>query len=126
MLDLSIPGAKKLLADRIRENIDSVTTVKGKHSWRIKPSSLGKECIAANWYSYRWAKRVGKPGRVGRIFDKGHETEPRLLEYLRASGWIVWDRDPNKAPDDKFPQFGFKALDGHISAYLDGIGNHPE
>lgn len=126
MLDLSIPGAKKLLADRTRERIDDATTVVGKHSWRIKPSSLGKECIAENWYAYRWAKRVNKPGRIGRIFDKGHETEPRLMEYLRKSGWVIWDRDPNKAPDDPYPQFGFKALGGHISAYLDGIGHHPE
>jgi len=126
MIDLTIPGARKLLADKVTAQIDAATVVKGKHAWRIKPSAVGKDCIAAGWYGYRWAKRADKPGRVGRIFGKGHDTEPRLMTYLRASGWHVWDVDPRKAPDDKFPQFNFKALDGHMSAYLDGIGYHPE
>ena len=125
MLDLTLPGATKMLADKIVTGIDAATELQGKHSWRVKPSMLGKECIAAGWYAFRWAKRVNKPGKVARIFAKGHDTEPRLIDYLRRSGWIVLDVDPAKA-GKKFEQWNFKALNGHMSAYLDGIGSHPE
>lgn len=124
MIDLSLPGATKMLADQIVSGIDAATALQGKHSWRVKPSSLGKECVAAGWYAFRWAKRVNKPGKVARIFAKGHDTEPRLIDYLRRSGWLIADRDPSKIGTN-FEQWNFKALDGHLSAYLDGIGSHP-
>ncbi len=126
MIDLTIPGAKKLLAEQIQADIEAASVRPGKHSWRIKPSNLGKECVAKLWYAFRWAKKTDIPGRVGNIFDAGNDTEPRLMEKLRRAGWEVLDEDPSKADRENFRQWNFKALDGHMSAYLDGIGRHPE
>ena len=126
MIDITLPGAPKLLADRVVAQIDEATTRPGKYVWRIKPSSVGKECVAANWYAFRWAKCKTLPGRIARIFAKGHDTEPRLIEYLRVSGWTVLDIDPSTPPESKFRQWNIKALNGHMSAYADGIGWHPE
>lgn len=125
MIDLTIPGATRLLGNRIKEGVDEVTKRPGKYSWRIKPSNLGGECVARMWYAFRWAAKKDVPAQRGRIFDDGDMYEPRIVAWLRASGWTIKDKDPSKV-GTKFEQWNFKALDGHISSYLDGIGYHPE
>lgn len=125
MIDLTIPGAARLLADRITTAVDDTTALPGKFSWRIKVSALGGECVAKQWYGFRWVAKADIKGRIARIFDDGNVYEPRIVEWLRKSGWTVQDIDPAKA-GSRFEQWNFKALDGHISAFLDGIASHPE
>jgi hypothetical protein len=57
--------------------------------------------------------------------DRGTDRENSLVKYLRQAGWIVQDTDPSKE-GKKFNQWNFTAIDGHVSAYLDGIMYHPE
>ena len=125
MLDLTTPGATRLLADHIKGDIDRVTTKPGKYSWRIKPSSLGGDCVAKIWYAFRWVRKSTPPPRIQRIFDVGNAFEQPIVDWLRAAGWELYDKDPSKI-GSKFEQWNFKALDGHMSAYLDGIGAHSE
>lgn len=125
MIDFAVPGAARLAADRITAAVDAATARPGKYSWRIKPSALGGECVARLWYAYRWAAKKDVPGKLGRIFDDGDMYEPRIVEWLRSSGWTIQDKDPSKI-GTKFEQWNFKALDGHVSSYLDGIAMHPE
>jgi len=125
MHDLSIPGATRLIADKIKAQIDTVTEQPAKYSWRIKPSNLGSECVAALWYAYRWVKRNPIDGRIGRIFGSGSAFEAPTMDWLRKAGWEILDKDPSKI-GTKFEQWNFKALDGHISAYLDAVGRHPD
>lgn len=125
MTDLSTPGFAKLIADKIKAQIDTVTSRPAQYSWRIKPSNLGSDCVAKLWYAYRWAKRKPIEGRIGRIFGVGSAFEAPIMEWLRAAGWEILDKDPNKV-GTKYEQWNFKALDGHISAYLDAKGRHPE
>lgn len=125
MIDLTVPGFPRLLADRITAAVDDVTAKPGKFSWRIKVSALGGPCVAKQWYGFRWVAKKGIPGKLARIFEDGNTYEPRIVEWLRASGWTVQDKDPSKI-GTKYEQWNFKALDGHISAFLDGIGSHPE
>lgn len=124
-VDIDTPGVARLMADRLREHMHETGARKGKYSWRIKPSNLGGDCVAQLWYAYRWAKKSDIPAPRQRIFDVGNASEERLVRYLREAGWSVQDTDPSKAGRD-FDQWNFKALDGHISAYLDAKGSHPE
>lgn len=125
MIDLTVPGSTKLLAEQIQADITATGARPGKYSWRIKPSNLGKECVAQLWYSFRWVRKTDIPAQLGNVFDAGNDTEPRLMAKLRRAGWEVLDEDPSKAHKESFRQWNFKALDGHMSAYLDGIGRHP-
>lgn len=126
MIDLTVPGATKLLAEKIQNAITASGERPGKYSWRVKPSNLGKECVAQLWYAFRWVRKAPIPAKVANVFEAGNDTEPRLMAKLRRSGWEVLEEDPAKADRKAFRQWGFKALDGHISAYLDGIGRHEE
>lgn len=125
MIDFSIPGTTKLIASKIKAQIDNATSQPAKYSWRVKPSNLGSECVAKLWYAFRWAKRVPIDGRIGRIFGTGSAFEAPIMNWLREAGWEILDKDPSKA-GTKFEQWNFKALDGHISAYLDALGRNPE
>jgi len=125
MIDLTIPGAARLLADRVQAAVEDTTALPGKHSWRIKVSALGGECVAKQWYAFRWVAKRDIPGKLARIFDDGNVYEPRIVDWLKRSGWMIEDKDPSKI-GTRFEQWNFKALDGHISAFLDGIGSHPE
>lgn len=125
MLDLTVPGACRLLADQIKADIDTVTTRDPKYSARIKPSALGGECVARLWYDFRWArKRVTTPEQQ-RIFDAGGAFEVPIISWLRNAGWEVIEKDPNRV--GKFiEQYKVRALDGHLSGYLDGVGRHEQ
>lgn len=125
MIDPTAPGALRLMADRAKEQIEQATTKPARYSWRIKPSKLGSECIAELWYAWRWVTKKEIPGINARKMDRGTDREKSLVDYIRRSGWDVQDTDPAKG-DRKFNQWGFKALDGHMSAYLDGVGSHPD
>ncbi len=125
--DVNMTGVRKLLADRVIAEINANTVEDNppRHSWRVKPSSLGGECTAQEWYAWRWVKREIHDGRILRLFKRGHGAEHRFTAMLRRAGWTVEDIDPERA-GSKFPQFNVKLFHGHLSAYLDGKGSHPE
>lgn len=125
MIDYNAPGALRLVADQITDGIETHTARPAKYSWRIKPSKLGGECIAQIWYAFRWVARSPIDGQSARRMDRGTDRENSLVKYLRQAGWTVQDTDPSKE-GKKFNQWNFKALDGHVSAYLDGIMWHPD
>lgn len=124
-VDIDTPGVARLMADRVAARMDEVGGKPGKYSWRVKPSNLGGECVAKLWFAYRWAAKKQIPAKLQRIFDVGNASENRLVRYLREAGWNVRDKDPSKIGSN-FEQWNFKALEGHISAYLDALGDHPE
>lgn len=126
MFDLTLPGALKLVAQQIKEGINEATAKPARYSWRIKPSKLGGECVAQQFFAFRWVSRKAIQGRNARVMDRGNHAEERLVRYIRAAGWSLQEFDPAIPETSKFRQFNFKALDGHISAYLDGKGSHPE
>lgn len=125
MIDYNAPGALRLIADQIADGIETHTARPAKYSWRIKPSKLGGECIAQIWYAFRWVSRSPIEGQSARRMDRGTDRENSLVRYLRQAGWTVQDTDPSKE-GRKFNQWNFKAFDGHVSAYLDGIIWHAD
>lgn len=126
MFDLSLPGALKHLAERIAEKHEEVTGGPARYSWRLKPSDIGDECTRRVFFAYRWMKRSPIPGHAKRKMERGNEAEGRLIRYVRAMGFEVSEFDPSKPETDKFRQWNMKALDGHMSAYLDSAIRHPE
>lgn len=124
--DLTIPGTTELLEKDLAEMTDDNSAFDNppRHSWRVSPSNLGGDCVAQLWYKYRWAKLVKIGGKLARLFQVGHDAEPKLVAILRRMGWTVWDEDPARKGKPN-PQYNVKDFDGHLSGYLDGIGSHP-
>ena len=87
-------------------------------------SRLGVECERALGYEY--AKAPKDPGRefsgkIIRVFDRGHDTEIRMVEYMRAAGFKIL----TERPDGR--QFGFyiakdpETGQARIAGHCDGI-----
>jgi len=53
-------------------------------------SSLGNECLRAQWYTWHWSK-IGKViARVNRIFNYGHHEEEHIIHDLKEAGMKVY------------------------------------
>jgi hypothetical protein len=58
-------------------------------------------------------------GRMYRLFNRGHATEPRILEWLIGIGCQVWALDSNGE------QYHVQGVHGHFGGSLDGICKLP-
>lgn len=72
-------------------------------------SSIGKECRRELWYGFRWVKVIRHPGRILRLFDRGHLEEPRFVKLLEGIGASVVD-----------DQQEVVAFGGHFKGHIDG------
>ena len=52
-------------------------------------SMLGSICERKMWLSFRWAVQPKFPGRILRLFRRGHQEEPNIIKDLRAAGIVV-------------------------------------
>lgn len=102
-------------------NAYAARTRPNRFSTRLSPSSLGKECVAELWYSFRWAT-APKPadGRMSRYNQRGDENEVDVAKWLRETGWTIKEIDP--ATNE---QWAVSAFNGHLYGKSDGIGSHP-
>jgi hypothetical protein len=80
-------------------------------------SEIGKSCDRDLWYSFRWASAKTFPGRLRRLFKRGHREEQLFLEELRALGIEVYDVDPDTKQQHRFAAHG-----GHFGGSCDAIG----
>lgn len=87
-------------------------------------SRLGEECSRLLAYEYhRVPKDEDKnfPGKILRVFDRGHDAETRMADYLRTAGFTLL----TERPDGK--QFGFAIAWSEerqcyrISGHCDGV-----
>lgn len=78
-------------------------------------SLIGRKCDRELWYSWRWTHRKSFPGRILRLFNRGHLEEPRFMAALLAIGCTIWQFDQNGN------QFRVSAVDGHFGGSLDGV-----
>ncbi len=76
---------------------------------------LGKQCGRELWLSFRWARNPRHPGRLLRLFQRGHDEETKVIAELRAIGLEVWELDENGN------QFRVEWLGGHIGGGCDGV-----
>lgn len=97
-----------------------------RYSMRIKPSSIGQECVAKSWYAFRWAKKETVPEVVNRFAERGNQDERRMIEWLRKAGFFVKDTDPERVAAGKArPQFKFSDMSGHLVGFIDAEIMHP-
>ncbi|AZF88112.1 putative exonuclease [Microcystis phage Me-ZS1] len=78
-------------------------------------SVIGKECAREVWFGHRWYARESHPGRIVRLFNRGHMEEPRFLAALMCAGVTPY------FVDESGNQFKFKNLDGHFAGSLDSV-----
>lgn len=79
-------------------------------------SLIGKDCLRALWYDFRWVTRVAFPGRVLRLFETGQLEEARIVRNLRRTGATVLDVDPETGR-----QWRIEAHGGHFGGSLDAV-----
>jgi len=81
-------------------------------------SSLGEDCARKLQYQFFAApKDPGRhfPGRVLRVFARGHRVELWMAEWLRLAGFELATEQADGG------QFGFSLADGLIRGHADGV-----
>ena len=78
-------------------------------------SMIGRECNRALWYGFRWATVPNFPGRVLRLFKRGHDEEDYFIRDLMAIDVKVWAVDQNQK------QFSVNWHGGHFAGSCDGV-----
>ena len=106
---------KPILAKLLSEKIESLPMEQGPRM-HLGASKIGKECVRALWYDFRWASNVKKPNRLLRLFNRGHKEEANFEQLLKDAGCTVYTTDATTGE-----QFNFSDLDGHFGGSLDGI-----
>lgn len=79
-------------------------------------SQIGGNCARQIWYGFHWAKKSNFPGRIVRLFNRGHIEEARFIAMLVAIGVQVYQQDANGA------QFRISDVGGHFGGSGDGVG----
>jgi hypothetical protein len=75
-------------------------------------SMLGEPCERKLWLSFRWATVEAFPGRILRLFRRGHKEEESIVADLRAAGCHVTNTGEHQSRVD----FGC-----HVSGSIDGV-----
>ena len=117
--DVSEPGGRALAASSIKDRINSAC----KQMYGTEPprghlgaSVIGRECSRALWYSFRWCSSMSIDGKLGRLFNRGHLEELRIVPWLREAGIIVREFQP-----DGKTQLRMSGVGGHYGGSLDGL-----
>lgn len=85
------------------------------HRSHLGASVLGGECARAIWYGFRWATKPTFPGRVIRLFNRGHLEEARFIALLLMIGCEVYQQDAQGK------QFRISFAHGHGGGSGDGV-----
>ncbi|CAK0774705.1 Oxidoreductase [uncultured Gammaproteobacteria bacterium] len=90
----------------------------GEDGFRVHlgASLIGKECLRALWYDFRWTTRADFSGRMLRLFETGQLEEARIVRNLRRTGATVLEVDP-----DTGRQWRVEAHGGHFGGSLDAV-----
>jgi hypothetical protein len=97
--------------------LQQARAAEGKRTY-LGASRLGVECTRALQYEYADAPvDPGRdtPGRMLRIFERGHVLEDCMIGWLRGAGFDLRTRQ------DDGTQLGFSALDGRLKGHVDGV-----
>lgn len=122
MINLQLPEDRKTLSAEIEHDINIWCKNKYNtgHRKHLGASVMGEACSRKLWYIFRWVKLEIHDGRVQRLFQVGHQAEPRFIEYLRGIGFKV------KEFNDDGKQFHISGCDGHYGGSLDGMCKAPD
>lgn len=89
----------------------------GEENFRshLGASLLGGECARSIWYGFRWTKKSNFPGRILRLFNRGHLEEARFIAMLLMIGCKIFQQDENGK------QYRISWAEGHAGGSGDGI-----
>lgn len=108
-------------SDRFVELIDLAINEKAKSSERrdyLGGSAIGTPCERRLQYDFLGTSKdedTDFTPRTRRIFQRGHEVEEWLIEWMRNAGFSM----KTKGKDGK--QFGFEDCDGKFKGHFDGV-----
>lgn len=111
-------------------NIDSVVEY-GQQERRthLGASEIGHPCARKIWYGFRWTKLQIFPGQMYRLFQRGHDEEPRIIHRLSRIGIVASDRDPSTGKQhritNEFNRHFGGSLDSLISFLWSGMNLPP-
>lgn len=123
MRNMSNPNDRKALEAMIKDDIEQYsrdTWLEG-HREHLGASVMGDVCSRRLFSIFRWFKKEDYSGRMLRLFQVGHNAEPRFISYLRGIGFKVYERDQNTGK-----QFRISACNSHYGGSLDGKCEAPE
>lgn len=109
----TIPHAYNSTVAAIYRHYEESETESGRA--HLGASVIGRECRRQLWYGFRWATAPSFPGRVLRLFKRGHDEEDFFIKDLVAIGVQVW------AVDSDGDQFGCTFHGGHFAGSCDGV-----
>ena len=102
-----------------QSNQSIASMIDAMHEQRAEPprahlgaSQLGHPCDRWLWISFRWAVQPKFPGRILRLFRRGHMEEATIISDLRAIGIDIRSTGNTQHRVD----FG-----SHVSGSIDGI-----
>ena len=104
---MKIPESQNSIAARIDQVIESEADNAPRP--HLGASLLGHKCDRWLWLSFRWAVAPSFPGRILRLFRRGHEEERNLIRLLQKVGIQITGAQARV-------KFG-----GHVSGSMDGI-----
>lgn len=93
----------------IEQTIEDVVTQDEQRDY-LGMSGVGKHCMRASWYGWRWAMKNTIDARRQRIFDRGHLEEARVIKCLTAAGITV-----------EGEQYEIIDITGHSKGHIDGV-----
>ena len=105
---MKIPDSEHSIQVLIDKHHEAIAEVPRPH---LGASTLGHVCDRWLWLSFRWAVQPSFPGRILRLFRRGHQEEPNIISDLRAIGV-----DVRKVSSQHRVDFG-----SHVSGSLDAI-----
>jgi hypothetical protein len=122
-MNLSNPNERQTLAAQIKNEINEWCTHKYKsgHREHLGASIMGETCSRKIWYIFRWCKEQQIDGRLQRLFQVGHNAEPRFVEYLEGVGFKVYTRDASTNE-----QFRILGVCGHYGGSVDALASYNE
>lgn len=81
-------------------------------------SVIGGDCTRKIFYSYRWAQTEYFEPRMLRLFNRGHEEEPRIINRLRKAGLEVFAAGESGELKE---QLRISDCNGHFGGTPDGV-----
>tara|TARA_R110000737_G_scaffold342039_1_gene366444 strand:+ start:226 stop:1272 length:1047 start_codon:yes stop_codon:yes gene_type:complete len=105
---------------KIPEPINSIASLVDEHHsdvgddprLHLGGSMLGHPCDRWLWLSFRWAVREKFPGRIRRLFRRGHNEEEIVVADLKAIGLDIGETGDGQR---------FLNLGKHVGGSVDGI-----
>lgn len=121
-VDLNSPIERKRIAQLILQDIDEYcsTTYDDGHRNHLGVSQIGHVCSRNLFNVFRWIYHKKQPGRMQRLFNRGHREEARFVEWLTGVGFEV------KQYEDTGKQMRISDCKGHYGGSLDGQLLPPE